>query len=485
MFHWALAGNDDGAAVDVCANRACTNIVTTFSSTGTSGAPAEDLAPGVYFWRMHGTEGSLTGAATSAVWQLTVPPRDTPVNTSWGTTLDINGDGFADVVAGGTALDAQGGGAGSAKVYLGGAAGLSTTPAFVLNDVSSVIGTLVASASDVNGDGFGDLLVAAPGATSGDLGNVGQFWVYFGSAAGLTMAPAIVKAPTGELEFGNEPVSAGDVNGDGYGDVMVSGVNDEEGNANLYIYLGSPNGPAGSPLILPTGPGQVSTATATDINGDGFSDVVVAVNGGFFSEDSGSIQVYYGAATGLSATPVALSFTGTMSTGFALRVEAAGDVNGDGFGDVLVSLPDIGTGTVDLYLGSAAGLSGSPIVIPNLAMAPYFAAPVAVGDINADGFDDAVFEGAGFPTGTVYVFLGGALGLPTAPTGTITPPAGAAADFGAVVAGAGDINGDGFDDVLVGASAYEAVGMVYVYSGGTTGLASNPASFATMFDSLE
>jgi hypothetical protein len=482
MFHWVLAGSDDGAAVDVCANRACTNIVTTFSSTGTSGAPAEDLAPGVYFWRLHGTEGSLTGAATSAVWQLTVPPRNTPVNTSWGTTLDINGDGFADVVAGGTALDAEGGGAGSAKVYLGGAAGLSTTPAFVLNDVSSVIGTPVASASDVNGDGFGDLIVAAPGASSGDEGNVGQFWVYFGSAAGLTAAPAIVNAPTGDLEFGNEPVSLGDVNGDGYGDVMVLGVNDED-KAVLYVYLGSPNGPVGSPLLFPTGPGQVSS-TAIDINGDGFSDFVTAA-GGVFSGDSGTVQVYYGTATGLSATPVTLSFTGTTSTGFDLRVEAAGDVNGDGFGDVLVSLPDIGTGTVDLYLGSAAGLSASPIVIPNLAMAPYFGDPAAVGDINADGFDDAMFEAAGFPTGTVYVFLGGALGLPTAPTGTITPPAGAAADFGEVVAGAGDINGDGFDDVLVGASAYEAAGTVYVYSGGATGLSSNPASFATMFDSLE
>ena len=478
MFHWALAGNDDGATVDVCADRACANLVTAFSCTGTSGAPTQDLAPGVYFWRIHGNEGLLTGPTTSAVWELTVPVRDTPVNTSWGTTLDVNGDGFADVAVGGTALLA-----GAAQLYFGSAAGLSTAPAFVLNGIPGVIGTPVASAGDVNGDGFGDLIVAGPGAG----GNTGQFWIYFGNAAGSMMSAAILKAPNGTYEYGNEPASAGDVNGDGYGDVMVSAVSDED-NASLYIYFGSPDGPLGSPMVLPAGVGDVSSM-ASDINGDGFSDVVLAVNGGYFSGNSGAVDVYYGTATGLSATPVVLNYTGTTSTGFYLGVEAAGDVNGDGYGDIFVSLPVVGNGTVDVYLGSHAGLSTPPITIPNpAATGLYFGGPVSAGDIDGDGFDDAVFGAqgtSGVPTGAAYVFRGGALGLPTTPTATLVSPAGALGDFGEPVAGAGDINGDGFDDVLVGAPAYEAVGTIYVYSGGPNGLAGTPASFATMFEDVE
>jgi hypothetical protein len=479
-FHWALAGNDDGAAVDICRDRACTDVATTFSSIGTSGAPTTDLAPGVYFWRLRGTEGPLTGATTSAVWELTVPVRDTRVNTSWGTTLDINGDGLADVAAGGTALNS-----GAAQVYLASAAGLSTTPAAVLKGVSGVIGTPVASAGDVNGDGFGDLLVGGSGAS----GSSGEFWVYFGSAAGLTMSPSIFNAPKGTLEYGGLPASAGDVNGDGYGDVMVSAYEvSAQGDAALYIYFGSPSGPSGSPTVLPAGVLDVSS-TATDINGDGFSDVVLAINGGFGSGNTGAVHVYYGTATGLSAAPVVLSYTGTQSTGFYLDVAAAGDVNGDGFGDVFVHLPVVGNGIVDLYLGSATGLSTPPIALPNpAAVGQYLEVPASAGDINGDGFDDAIFgaQGAGgVPTGAAYVYLGGAPGLPTMPTFVLTPPAGGVGDFGMVATGAGDINGDGFDDVLVGAEVYEGVGTVYVYSGGPKALSGNPASFPLMFESLE
>jgi hypothetical protein len=480
VFHWALAGSDDGAAVDICADRACTNVVTTFSSRGTSGAPTEDLAPGVYFWRLHGTEGSLTGPTTSAVWEFTVPHRSTPVNTSWGTTLDVNGDGFADAVAGGTALNA-----GAVQVYVGGPMGLSTMPALVTDGVAGGIGTQVASAGDVNGDGFGDLIVGAANTVVNHIEPAGDFWIYYGSATGLSATPSVWETPKmSTLEFGTDPASAGDVNGDGYGDVMVSGY--EFPDASIYIYLGSPSGPSGSPLIL-TGGSLYVSSTATDINGDGFSDVVLTVNDASYGASSGAVHVYYGTATGLSANPVVLSFTGgTAMAGFFMDVESAGDVNGDGFGDVLVYLPQVGKGRVDLYLGSAAGLSQTPIVIPNRAGAGmFFGLPAGVGDINGDGFDDAVFGVGGTPAGVAYVYLGGASGLPTSPTVTVMPPAGVVGNFGEAVGGEGDIDGDGFDDVLIGAPAYEAVGTVYVYPGGAKGLSANPASFPLMFEYLE
>jgi hypothetical protein len=488
VFRWVLEGNDDGAAVDICIDRACTDVVETFSAKGSSGAATADLVPGVYFWRLRGMEGSLRGTTTSAVWELTVPPRSATVNTSWGTTLDVNGDGLADVVAGGTMRDIQGGGTGTGQVYLGGAAGLSTSPASTLSGTGGSVGTLVASAGDVNGDGFGDLIVGEPGASQGSFGNIGQFAIYFGSAAGLTMPPEIVIAPnTMTFEFGNAPASAGDVNGDGYGDVMVSGVGETD-NASIYIFYGGPKGlPATAAVVLTAGI-EVGYSNATDINGDGFSDVVVGLNGNPFSGSSGSVDIYYGSATGLSADPVVLDYTGTMSTGFELGVGPAGDVNGDGFGDVLVWLPDVGKGVVDLYLGGAKGLSATPLTVPNpVGKGLNAVGPVAVGDVNADGFDDAVFAASGqygvSEAGAAYVFLGSVLGL--APTAVLTGPATAVGNFGGVVAGAGDINGDGFDDALVGATAYPGAGTVYVYPGGAQGLTSPSASFEIMFESLQ
>jgi hypothetical protein len=90
------------------------------------------------------------------------------------------------------------------------------------------------------------------------------------------------------------------------------------------------------------------------------------------------------------------------------------------------------------------------------------------------------------PTGAVYLFLGNARGLPTAPTSTLTAPAGILGDFGGVVAGAGDINGDGFDDLLVGAIVYEGIGTVCVYSGGPSALSGNPTvTLTSRFDNLE
>jgi hypothetical protein len=79
--------------------------VTTFSAKGTSGIPPTPLGPGVYFWRLSGTEGTVTGDVYGPVWEFTVPVRSTPVNTSWGTIFDCNGDGLADVAAGARSFD--------------------------------------------------------------------------------------------------------------------------------------------------------------------------------------------------------------------------------------------------------------------------------------------------------------------------------------------------------------------------------------------
>jgi hypothetical protein len=165
-LRWALAGQDDGALVQICADRACRTVVSSFSAKGTSGAPASPLAPGLYFWRVSGREGTFANDSWSPVWQFTVPVRDATVNTSWGTTFDCNGDGFADVVIGTRIIDQTINSPGGAYVYLGSAAGLSTSPAVLRNPVE-YYGAQVASAGDINGDGFADLVVGVPDGNSG------------------------------------------------------------------------------------------------------------------------------------------------------------------------------------------------------------------------------------------------------------------------------------------------------------------------------
>jgi hypothetical protein len=483
-FHWVLAGQDDGAQVDVCRDRACTRTVTTFSAKGTGAAPAEPLAPGVYYWRLHGTEGVLTGTSTGPVWELTVPVRDTPVDTSWGTTLDVDGDGLADLAVGGSVGGL--GTAGIAYVYRGSATGPSAVPVMLTNppeDYDAIVG----SAGDVNGDGFGDLYVGSPDAPYGNASPIGVAFAYSGGPSWASTAPELLLNPNSAMyntyEFGGVVRSAGDVNGDGYGDILISDV-DYYDTGEAYLYLGGPSGLSKSPTVLKGGQLVVDTA-ASDINGDGLSDVVLGVIGQMGS-NAGEVDVYLGTPQGLSTSPMVIPLTASPSTQdyFLVWVRDAGDVNGDGYGDVLVGVPQMGAnGSVRVYLGSAAGLAATPIVLPDPAIPTMLPDPVTPngywgdfpaggGDIDGDGFDDIVVGIYGMPTGSAYVFRGGPSGVSTTPDATLTGPDGGA--FGEPVSFVGDVNGDGFDDVAVG--AYRGGDPIYVFLGSATGLSSAPVA---------
>lgn len=247
VLKWALASGDDGVLVDLCGDRACTTSIVSFQASGTSGAPPTALAAGVHYWRLHGVANGVVGRATGPVWEFFVGSRSAPVNTSWGTTLDVNGDGFADVLVG--ASSQAGGYLGAAYVYLGGAGGLSPTPSSLtdLAGGSGGFGFSVASAGDVNGDGFGDVIVGAPGENE----DLGAAYVYFGSLDGLSTIPAALTDPAGSIDsgFGGSLASAGDVNGDGFSDVILGA------SRVAYVYPGGMGGPATTPSSL-TDPGD-------------------------------------------------------------------------------------------------------------------------------------------------------------------------------------------------------------------------------------
>jgi hypothetical protein len=384
---------------------------------------------------------------------------------------------------------------------------LSATPNWTAesNQGSSVFGWSVASAGDVNGDGFSDVIVGAYGYDNGEI-DEGSAFVYYGSSSGLNLTPDW----TGEsnqagAEFGISVASAGDVNGDGYDDVIVgSGQydNSETNEGAAFLYYGSFSGLNTTPVWITYG-GVANglygffVASAGDVNGDGFSDVLV---GSPTYLNQGAAFAYYGSFSGLDTTASWLTLGGVTDALYGRSVASAGDVNGDGFSDIVIGSNGYtntftGEGAAFVYHGSPIGLSGLAnwVVYGNQDNARYGVSVASAGDVNGDGFSDVIigawaFDNGQTDEGAAFVYHGSASGL--SPTANWTVESNqAGARLGLSVASAGDVNGDGFSDVIVGAyffdnpEAEEGAAFVWLGSangvnGGTNGTPTNAAWMA-------
>jgi hypothetical protein len=450
-LHWVLPEGADGARVDLCRDRACTQVIERFDATGTRGAPGSSLPPGVVFWRAAATQGGVPGTQFSPVWEFTVGHHSAPRDTSWGTTLDVNGDGFADVVVGST----QG-----AYLYLGTASGLSTSPAVTLTRPGGIAdyGNAAASAADVNGDGYGDLIVGAPSGL-GYGGIQASAYLYLGGPQGISAEPTVtlIDPDMPDEGFGTAVTSIGDENGDGYGDIAIGGASD----GYVYLYVGG----VGGVSQWPFGTGRGFTATTGDFNGDGYYDVAF---GGY-----SGVDVHLGEPGYLSPTP-AVTLPGLSILG---SVASAGDVNGDGYDDLVVGdgQPASFSGTAAIFLGGAAGIGSVPtLTLTRPASDGQFGASVGgAGDVNGDGYADVVIGAIGLSgfDGGAYLYLGGAAGLPSNPAISLLPTDERPYEFGVSVASTGDVTGDGFPGVLIG----ELGRPVSVYPGGPNAIATLPA----------
>ena len=269
--------------------------------------------------------------------------------------------------------------------------------------------------------------------------------------------------------------SAGDVDGDGYDDVIISSYSHSTHRGGAWVYHGSSGGLSSTATTSITGASTYAylgrhVDGVGDVNGDGYDDVVIGAYG------ISRAYLHLGSAAGISST-AATTFSGS-DTNYGYAVSGAGDVNGDGYDDVLVgAMGNIGTtGRVYVFHGSASGVSSSASTTLNgTLVGGYFGFALdEAGDVNADGYDDVVIGEWGYSsnTGRAYVFHGSASGLSTSPTTTFTGAA-SSARHGYAVGGAGDVDADGYDDVIVGAFAR---GTAYVYRGSATGVSTSAAS---------
>ncbi|MEM7706294.1 MAG: Ig-like domain-containing protein [Pseudomonadota bacterium] len=483
---------------------------------------------------------------------------------------DVNGDGIDDIIIGASFANPDNKFyAGQSYVLFGRNAPLSGsvelsnldgTNGFVLNGIDpyDYSGRSVSGAGDVNGDGLDDVIVGAYRADLGGKSFAGESYVVFGSDTGFP-AGIDLDSLDGSNGFvlngieafdtsGRSVSDSGDVNGDGIDDLIIGAENADPGEnssaGESYVVFGRSIGFSSTIdlenldglngfVLNGIGIGDRSgraVSDAGDVNGDGIADLLIGAYAADPGDNSsaGESYVVFGRDTGFSASVDLADLNGTngfVMTGIdagdrsGLAVSSAGDLNDDGFDDLIIgadlagpdSRPLAGEGYVvfgratgfsaSIDLGSLNGSNGFTLIGADSNDRAGHSVSGA-GDVNGDGIADLIIgasrgapDGNGF-AGESYVVFGRRTAFPPSISlgdlngadGFVINGVDPGDASGVSVGGAGDVNGDGIDDLIIGASGADpngisGAGETYVVFGNAA-----PASLgdtAFLFDELE
>lgn len=395
-------------------------------------------------------------------------------------------------------------GRGRIDVYNGGATGVSTTASASIrgSEPGMSFGYAIASAGDVNGDGFGDLAVGAPQSSPGGRAGAGAVRIFLGGPSGLDIAaPIVLEGPIAAAQFGAAVQGVGDINSDGRADVAVgaplSTIAGRTEAGTVSVFAGSATGVAPMPLHVLSGTTArehfgSAVAGGGDINGDGVGDLVV---GSAAAEPSGRTQagllsVFHGSSAGLASTADRTIAGATAFDNFGCALSMAGDVNGDGYCDVLAGACGASpagvtrAGEALLFFGTAGGLSSSSSSsLSGSGMSDQFGTTLKIcPDLNGDGFADLVIgapNAGATDRGAILIFHGSSAGVATMASATIDNPV-PDGHLPSSLSCPGDTNGDGFGDVVAG--NFEAApggrsssGVAMLWLGASRGLSQSPA----------
>ena len=372
---------------------------------------------------------------------------------------DVNGDGYSDVIVGSPGYESN---KGIAYIFYGGVSMNNDADVTILGELAEIyFGNSVSSAGDVNGDGYSDVIVGALEYSSGR----GRAYIYFGGATMNNTADVIITGEAIANLFGNSVSSAGDVNGDGYSDVIIGAYRYSVLlNGRAYIYFGGSVMDNVADLKMTGNSGGdgfgYSVSTAGDVNGDGYSDVIVGAYG--YSSETGRAYLFYGGVT--MDTLSDLTMTGDVAgNNFGYSVSSAGDVNGDGYSDVIAGAISYSssTGRAYIFFGGLTMDAGADVTMTGQNTNDFFGNTVSsAGDVNGDGYSDVIAGAFGnsSATGRAYVYLGGG-SMNNSPDITMKGEA-TSNNFGFSVSSAGDVNGDGYSDLISGAPGYTEIGLI-------------------------
>lgn len=406
-------------------------------------------------------------------------------------------------------------------------------------------GWSVNSAGDVNGDGWPDILVGAHGVPSSGMGLAGETYLVYGRSNGLpaliTLTNTWFDGTNGVLfaganqgdESGASVSSAGDVNGDGYSDILIGALTANPAGrwqaGETYLVFGRSNGLPeqikltntwfnGTNGVLFAGPRSGGwcgryVAAAGDVNGDGYGDILIGADSYGSGSAPGEAYLIFGRSNGFPAQITLNSAWLNGSNGVTLAgavngilcgwaVNPAGDVNGDGFADILIGAPKASpfgrdnAGEGYLVYGRSNGFPALVTLNTNwldgtngvLFMGARTYSQIgwtfnSAGDINRDGYNEILVRGV--IENEAYLIYGSSNRLSALITltntwfdgtnGVVLASANGSDTFGWSVSSAGDVNGDGLPDLLVGApwaspSERWLAGETYVVYGQTDAL---------------